>query len=103
MLSCRPECNLFGADLTYSPLASGGLQTDQTQAHIRMVCTHPVIICQECVVIDGPTRASVLDFEPIAQHHSAYDIQVGWEEGYRGPVRVDLESARCVPDWHWVR
>jgi hypothetical protein len=87
---------MFGGDLAYSPMSAGGLQTDQTRAHIRLLCTHPVSICQECIGIDGPSQGSVSDFKPIDQHQYAYDIYVGWEEGYRGPVRIDLESARCA-------
>jgi hypothetical protein len=94
--SCRPECRMLAMDLAYTAHGAGGLVTDKTRALIHLRCTNFIVMCAECVLVSGPARGSVIRLEPLKNGSTGYELQVGWENGYRGPVRVDLETARCL-------
>jgi hypothetical protein len=87
-------CRLFAVDLSLSAEDGGSFVTDQPSALLHLLCTHPFGLCAGCVVISGPDEASVTTLR-LTSGLEGYELAVGWAADYRGPIRVDLETARC--------
>ena len=90
---CRPACELFAVDLAYAGTAGGGLITDASRALFNLLCTHRMKLCEDCVRVTGPRSANVR-LKALQGEVAGYAIDVQWPADYRGPVRVNLESAR---------
>ena len=71
-----------------------GLVTDATTALLHLRCSHPVDACEDCILLSGPESPEVLSFQPLREAAHSFEIRIGWEEGYRGPVTLDLEASR---------
>lgn len=95
---CRPECMLIAVDLAFTATPQGArLVTDKTTALLQLRCTHAVRVCDACVLLTGPAAAALVSFQPLPEGTHGLELLVGWEEGYRGAVTVDLETSRCAP------
>ncbi|KAL3160091.1 hypothetical protein ABBQ32_010871 [Trebouxia sp. C0010 RCD-2024] len=88
----QPVCQIYSVDMAFC--GQEGLVTDQSQALLVMVCTQEVQVCLDCFTITGPSNATVEYFNYAQNSTSSYQLLVQWDDAYRGPVTVDLQSSR---------
>lgn len=91
----QPACRLYAVDMGYHSQA--GLLTDNNVARILLYCTHQVEICVDCIVVQGPRFAVVEHLQVANDGLPTYYIYLIWEQFYRGPVAVSVESSRQRP------
>ncbi|GMH42784.1 hypothetical protein BSKO_10703 [Bryopsis sp. KO-2023] len=88
----QPTCRFYAVDMGYS--GQFGLVTDAPTARILLLCSHPVEVCKDCFVVTGPQFASVNHLQLGNDGLTTYYLYFSWEDTYRGPVSVSVESVR---------